>query len=256
VLRGFQGYDTPLGLGIAIPPNKVAGDSGQPATDVDSVEPLLLAFARFLITPRTPYASRPPPNYRPIKWTRWHVLWERRGPTQPRRILAEGEAPGRTLECRTALGRRLAATPGVAYVRPAPVVGKGGMWGAPDGTVTGGTVENGGSRQQSLELGPGRWDISLRYRSDLPLRLVADGLKTTMPAYLTDESTFASAGTVAWRGGPLGVRISVPPRRRVEVLRTVRLGTVVATRADERGRLVPLAHACGRYVDWYRLERD
>jgi hypothetical protein len=256
VLRGFQAYDTPLGLGMDVPPDKVAGDSERPAADVDSVEPLLLAFARHLITPRTPYASRPPPNYRPVRRTRWHVLWERHGSTRPRRILAEGEAPGRTLDCRTPRGRRLRAASGVAYIRPAPVIGKAGAWRTPEGAVAGGPVENGGSRQQSLDLPPGRWDISLRYRSDVPLRLRADGLRTTMPAYVADESTFASAGTVAWRGGPLRVTITVPARRRVEVLRTARLGTVAATRVDEPGRLVPLARACGRYVDWYRLDRD
>jgi hypothetical protein len=36
----------------------------------------------------------------------------------------------------------------------------------------------------------------------------------------------------------------------------VRLGTVAATRLDRPGRLVALASACGKYVDWYRLRRD
>jgi hypothetical protein len=255
-LRGFQAHDTPLGLGMDVPPAKVAGDSERPAADVDSVNFLLLAAARHLVTPRTPYASRPPPNYRPIRRTRWHVLWERGGPTRVRRILAEGEAPGRTLDCGTPRGRRLAAAGGVAYVRPAPVVGEAGRWSAPEGGPAGGAIDNGGSRQQSLDLPPGRWDISLRYHSDVPLRVSADGLRTTMPAYIADESTFASAGTVDWGGGPLRVTVTVPQRRRVEVLRTALLGTVAATRVDRPGRLVPLSRACGRYVDWYRLDRD
>jgi hypothetical protein len=57
-------------------------------------------------------------------------------------------------------------------------------------------------------------------------------------------------------GGPLTVRVDVQPRRRVASLRTARLGTVVATRVDEPGRLVALRSACGRYVDWYRLGSD
>jgi hypothetical protein len=256
VLRGFQSYDTPLGAGIDAPPRKAATDAPLPAADSDSVDALLLAVARFLITPRTPYASEPPANYRPIRRTPWHVLWERRGPTRLRRILAEGDAPGKTLDCQTASGRRLAAARGVAYVRPAPVAGRARAWRAPGGSAAGGHVESGGSRAQTLELTPGTWDISLRYYSDVPLRLRADTLETTMPPYITDESTFASAGRVDWRGGPLAVTVRVPARRRVETVRTARLGTVVATRVDEPGRLVALAAACGRYVDWYRLEAD
>jgi hypothetical protein len=256
VLRGFQTYDTPLGTGIDDPPRKSATDSGLPAADTDSVDPFLLAYASFLITPRTPYASRPPANYRPIRHTRWHVLWERRGPTLPRGSLAEGQAPGKTLDCRTPDGRRLAAQRGVAYVRPAPVEGKAGAWRVPGGSVGGDQVENGGSRGQTLELAPGIWNISLRYYSDVPLGLRAGMLETTLSPYVADASTFASAGRVAWRGGPLSVTVRVPARRRVEAVRTARLGTLAATRLDEHGRLVPLAEACGRYVDWYRLAAD
>jgi hypothetical protein len=256
VLRGFQSYETPLGTGIDDLPRKSATDSRPPAVDADSVDPFLLAFARFLITPRTPYASRPPANYRPIRRTRWHVLWERRGPTLPRRILAEGEAPGKTLDCATPAGRRLAAQRGVAYVRPAPVEARAGAWRVPGGPVRGGSVESGGSREQTLELAPGTWNLSLRYYSDVPLRLRAETLEITLPPYLADESTFASAGRVAWRGGPLTVTVTVPARRRVETVRAARLGTLAATRVDEHGRLVPLAQACGRYVDWYRLASD
>jgi hypothetical protein len=57
-------------------------------------------------------------------------------------------------------------------------------------------------------------------------------------------------------GGPLTIRVDVPTRRRLATLRTVRLGTVTATRVEATGRLVPLAQACGKYVDWYRLRRE
>ena len=53
------------------------------------------------------------------------------------------------------------------------------------------------------------------------------------------------------RGGPLTVTVELPARKRLAVERTAQLGTLVATRAGERGRTVPLARACGRYVDWY-----
>jgi hypothetical protein len=256
-LRGFQSYDNPLGQGIPERPAKHAGDAEPPAADVDSVDGLLLAGARYLVAPRTAYASVPPPNFVPIKRTRWHVLWERRGPLRPREILAEGEAPGKVLDCQTRRGRRLAHAAGVAYVRPEPVVGRTDAWrtdaGRPEGTP--GNVLNGGYRLQELQLGRGTWDISLRYFSDLPLHLRAGSLDVTLPAYVADPSTFASAGRVVSSGGPLRVTVTVPARRRIEVLRTVRLGTVAATRIDDRGGLVPLADACGKYVDWIRVGR-
>jgi hypothetical protein len=115
---------------------------------------------------------------------------------------------------------------------------------------------SGGARRQTLRLGPGRWDISLRYRSDVPLRVRAGTLERTLPAYVTDDSTFASVVTLVSRGGQLVVTVRVPARRRLETLRTVRLGTLVATRVDKPGRVVPLGRACGKYVDWYRLSRD
>ncbi len=243
-LLGFQSYDTPVALGIPELPRKYTGDAEPPAVDTDSIPPHLLAGARYLVAPRTAYASRPPPNFRPIRWTRWHVLWERRGRTLPRSSLAEGEAPGKILRCGTALSRRQ----GVAYLRPPPVVGRSVAWRG------GRSVDSGGFREQELTLSPGRWDISLRYFSDVPLRLRAGSIDVTLPPYLSDESTFASAGRVTSPGGPLRVRVDVAPRRRIGIVRTVRLGTLVATRTDDVGRLVPLSRACGRYVDWYRVE--
>lgn len=254
-LRGFQSNDTLLALGIDGVPEKYAGDARPPAADVDSVDPGLLDAARYLVTPRTAYASRPPAAFRPIKRTRWHVLWERRSPPLSREILTEGEAPGKVLDCGSARGRRLAHTRGVAYVRPQPVVGRADAWRSAAGrpAATPAEVQNGDSRVQQLQLGPGTWDISLRYFSDLPLSVRAGSLESSLPAYVSDPSTFASAGRVITRGGPLQVTVAVPARRRVELLRTARLGTLTATRVDNRGELVPLAGACGKYVDWFRV---
>lgn len=255
-LRGFQNYDTPLALGIADPPKKSSGTAPAAAADIDSVDPWLLDMARYLITPRTAYASRPPDGFEPIQRTRWHVLWERRGPTPPRQILGEGEAPGKVLDCGSDRGRRLARESGVAYVRPAPVVGHARAWRTSEGSVPpapAGHVQNGDTRVQELRLGPGAWDISLRYFSDVPLRVRAGAMDTALPAYVADASTFVSVGRVVSPGGALEVSVQVPARRRIETVRTVELGTLAATRVDDEGRVVPLARACGKYVDWYRL---
>ena len=259
-LRGFQSYDTPLGTGVPEEPSKSKADANLPAADVDSVDPAFLDFFTYLITPRTAYASQMPDNIRPVARTRWDVLWKRVSGTLPRHHLAEGEAPGKVLDCRTASGRGLADSGGVAYVRPEPVVPGRALWRTATGEVpTSGLsweAVNGESRRQVLQLPAGTWDISLRWFSDVPLRLSAGSLHTTLPAYINDDATFASAGRVKSDGGPLTVRVDVPPRRRLATLRTVRLGTLAATRVDEPGRLVPLARACGKYVDWYRLRRE
>jgi hypothetical protein len=256
-LRGFQDYDTPLALGVeVVPVKRAAPDSNFPAVDADSVAPSFLDGFRYLIAPRTAYASQIPANFRAIERTRWHVLWERHGATPARRTLAEGEAPGKPLDCRTAPGRRLAREQGVAYVRPRPVIGWRRNWRAPGGAVPAGLpweARNGEARTQVLRLPPGAWDISLRWFSDVPLRLRAGSLDVTLPPYITDDITFASAGRVTSRGADLAIRVDVPARHRIATLRTVRLGTVVATRVDEPGRVVTLARACGAYVDWYRV---
>jgi hypothetical protein len=127
------------------------------------------------------------------------------------------------------------------------VVALGGSW------VGGFRAVNGESRTRELRLGPGVWDLSLRYFSDVPLRLTAGPLDTALPPYVGDESSFFSAGRVVSHGETLRVTVTVPTRRRIEATRLVRLGTVAATRVDDRGRLVPLVSACGKYVDWLRI---
>jgi hypothetical protein len=117
-------------------------------------------------------------------------------------------------------------------------------------------VNSGHALWQELRLGPGAWDLSVRYKSDVPLRLEAGSLSRELPAYVADHSTFASAGALRWVGGRLRVRVSVPERAFPGVVRTASVGTLAATRLDDRGRLVPGAGACDRYVDWLELGRD
>jgi hypothetical protein len=242
---GFQRYAS-AAVRLVARRGKRAGDQVPPAVDVDSIDPGRLERFDHLITSRTAYASRPPASFRPVRRTAWHVLWERRGTSGQRTTLPEGEAPGALLRCGPRRPR------GRAFVRPAPVVGSVDAWRFPDGArpAEAGAVESGGALRQALRLGPGRWDLSIRYTSDVPLRLEAGPLARELPAYVADRSTFASAGTIAWRGGRLPVTVEVPARAFPGVRRTASAGTLAATRLDDRGRLVPAARACGRYVDW------
>jgi hypothetical protein len=254
-LSGFQAFRNGSLRSLEERAEKSAGDADPPAVDVDSIDAGLDHY-RYVVGPRTAYASRFPSNYRPAARSRWHTLWERRGRTQPRATLTEGEAPGAVFDCGKPGLRKLARLPGRALVRASPVVGRVAAWRHPDGSPAGasGAVRNGGSLAQELDLGRGTWDISIRYFSDQPLRFRAGPLERELPPYVGEPSTFFSAGRVSTRGEPIRVSVAVPERRRLDIVRTVLVGTVAATRVDVPDRLVPLEAACGRYVDWFHLE--
>ena len=251
-LRGFQSYDTALALGIDERAREVRGRRA-PAGRGRRLGGRLLLVARAL--PGHPaYRLRlePAAELPPDRWTRWHVLWERRGPMRaagdPRR--GRGAREGARLPNRP---RPAAGAHAGGGVRAAAAGRSGDAW---RGALAARRSRPRAERRlpvQELQLGPGTWDISLRYFSDLPLRVRAGSLDTSLPAYVADSSTFASAGRVVPAGGPLKVTVAVPAAEPDRALRTVKLGTLAATRVDDRGGLVPLARACGKYVDWFRV---
>lgn len=255
-LWGFAEYSTPLQTSVSERPAKSAGDQDRPAVDADSVDPGFMDGFRYLITPRTAYASRPPVNYRRIRKTPWHELWERSGPTQPRWSLDEGEAPGAVLDCRRREMRRLAQLPGMAFTRSTPVTGRVDAWRAPGGArpTTPGATQSGGRLVQRLGLPPGSWNISFRYFSTVPVHFRAGSLKRELPAYMGDRSSFVTLGRITSRGGGVPVEVKIPERKPIAIVRTVLLGTVAATRTGDRGHRVPLRRACGKYVDWFTFE--
>ncbi len=228
-------------------PGKLPGVRGS-APDVDSVVPAELDRYRYVVAPRTAYASAFPSNFEPVRRLRWFVLWKRTGPTRPRRILTEGGEPGAVLAC--GAERR----PGVAFVRPRPLTAGKGAWRQPDGAPPQepGTMSPGGSLVQTVELGPGVWELSLAYSSPVDLRLRAGSLVATLPADVDDPAGLFGAGRISTGGRRATIELEVSARRRRSVDRLIRLGRVAATRVDDRGRLVPLRRACGRYVDWLR----
>ena len=253
-VAGFQAARGPRLRPLIVVPSKSTSGPLPAAVDVDSPGPGALDAYRFVVTSRTAYASAPPPNLEPIARTRWHVLWRRRGPTPVRSILREGEAPGAVLDCRTAESRTLSREAGTAWVRPRPVLGGVDSWTQADGSPAGaGATASGRPLAQRLELGSGTWEISLRYYSDVDLNVVIGSERRSLPAYLGDRSTYVAIGRVTG-GGPVRVEVTPAARRPIDMVRPVLLGDLAATRVDDRGQEVPLRRACGRYVDWYRLD--
>jgi hypothetical protein len=227
--------------------------------DLDSMTAREINRLRWFITSNTPYASTPPAGVRLVRRTRSFQLWERVGPVAPRHILpGEVGAPGAVLDCSTPEGRALSRRHGTAIVRATPVVGRATDW-------SGEARDAGSTASQTLRLPPGRWDISLQYVSRNPIDVQAGGERTTMPANLDRMSPFFRALTVRG-GGPVRItvhvhRLGVIGRALGSTGRTRALNSpdlrplagLAATRHGDTPRSVPLARACGRYVDAYTL---
>lgn len=228
--------------------------------DLDGLSTQTINRLRWFITSNTTFASAPPPGIRLAERTRSWLLWERVGTVAPRETLpAEHWQPGATLDCSTPAGRALSRRAGTAVVRPAPVIVPAGAW-------SDGARDAGSAAMMTLHLPPGRWDVSLQYVSRNAVDISGGGLRTTMPADLDRMSNFFSAGTVLSTGAPVTLRAHVHPlgligrllgaRGRTRALASPglnALGRVAATRHGERIGTVPLARACGRYVDSYTL---
>ena len=229
------------------------------AMDFDTLFPSRLDDFDYAITTAAAYQSTPLPNFTPVVRTDSYVLWKREGRTPPVGIIDKDGAPGRVLDCATPGARHLSQQPGSATVLPTPVVRERQDW---SGTRP---FDAPGSATQTLKLGPGRWQLSLQYHSQVPLTISAPGLHDEIPAslegmYLTKEAqgAFWPAGELhTEHRGPVTITVSAAEpsdfQRLVGVERRVWLGPIAASRPGSRK--LPLSDACGRYVDRFLLGR-
>jgi hypothetical protein len=232
--------------------------------DFDSVKARDLEGFRYVITTRAAYASGPPPGYGVVRRTDDYALWKRGGRVGDRRTLAEGAQPGAPLDCGSGEGGRLAREGGTASVfGRAPAIGAAGEW------SPAATIENGATATQALRLSAGTWEISLQYDATQELSVAGPGLDATLPANLDYRGSlpYFPVGTVRVdRSGPVALSVSVerPPLagRLLHADSIAHLGAIAATQAGDGGplpgegeRTVPLARACGGYVDWYEPTR-
>jgi hypothetical protein len=229
------------------------------AADFDALTSSGLDRFRYAVTIRGPYASRPPANWRLVRSTESFDLWERQGPTPARETLDYGQDPGLVLDCATRAGRRISSAPGIAAVRPAPVIGRAVGWRLLRGSAAPYNPQLQqvaiGSRvavEQGIRLPPGRWDLSLQYQSPVGLHLRAGELHADLPPVTEPLSQYWSAGRLSGEGRAVKITVRGDGARFGAVRRTVLLGAVVATRAGWPETAIPLRDACGRYVDWFR----
>ncbi len=218
--------------------------SGQ--LDFDSVTPSTLDRFAYVITSNSTYASQPPSNFRLVESRRLYSLWQRIGPTAPRRSLDPAGAPGAILNCTTPAGRRLRRSHGVASLMATPV------------TTPGPGLLPGASATFELPLPEGEWELSIQYNSAFTLGLAAQRHRWAMPAVTALPQAFVSVGRVLGHGAAspvaLTFHLSKPSALTSEAgLLYANVGGVAATRVPDTRRLVPLGRACGQYVDWYRV---
>ena len=244
VTAGSPTYITPVPIELA--PSK-SWSYGQ-AFDIDSVSAATLDRFGYVIVPRTRYQSEPPANFRHVADTGLFSLWRRTGPTVQRSsVPGESGSPGAVLDCTTPAGRALAAQPGIARVRPRPVLGP-----EPPGAITAGHAA-----LVALRLPAGRWRLSIPYVGPQRLTVSFPGFRATLPAMLDRPGPFFELGAITVPPGGLqtDVRLAVDdpaPRGLHSGMHLGTPGRIAAVRTDVPARTVPLRRACGRYVDWYR----
>ena len=230
------------------------------AMDFDTVFPRRLDGFDYAITARAAYQSTPVPSFRPVVRTDSYVLWKREGRTPTFGIIDKDGAPGRVLDCRIPSGRRLAERDGTATVLETPVVGGLAGWSRTT------PFDAPGSATHTLRLGPGRWQLSLQYHSQVPLVVSGPGFHAELPPslegmYLTNQAQGAfwhAGGLRRKRRGPVTITVSAAEpsgfQRLLGVRRQVWLGPIAATQPGPAE--VSLRDACGRYLDRFLLGRS
>ena len=229
-------------------------DQGLPL-DLDTVPASRMDRFRFAITTSADYQSLEQSNWQPTHVTPSYTLWRRFLATPEHGVLDEEHgAPGAVLDCETPEGRALSRKDGTAMVIPEPVVSDD--WRPHPYFVTGDRAT------MRLALEPGRWNLSLQYHSPRGLRLTGPGLDEELPASLEGWFAFAPGEGPFWpagsvevpKSGEVELSLTQDPletyQRHLGVEHATWLGQVAATRPGG-GEEVPLADACGRYVDWY-----
>jgi hypothetical protein len=220
------------------------------------------AFARdldnfdYVVTTDAEYQSGAPPNWEEVTRTDSYVLWKRNGITPYVGVIAEASRPGRIFRCKRPKFRELLRRDGVAITWPRPVIAKRGFW-EPDQRISPGE-----SATHTLDLPPGRWDLSFQYSSEIaPLEFRAGDLVVEMPPgvegtvpFRPNEGPFWPVGEVVSDGSPVELRVEANELSGLQKLLGVDspavLGNVAATRLDDLGTRT-FKDSCRLYLDHY-----
>ncbi len=210
--------------------------------DFDSVDPATINRFEYFITTNTTYASQPPAGVELVRRLRMYELWKRVGQIPSHQVLEPPGAPGAILNCHNQSERTLSRRRGIAAVM------------APPQFLALSPLQPGQVHRLPLILPPGVWNLSLQYTSPVSLDLSTLTKQWTMPAYTDRPGPVFSVGTVSSSGAAM--LLTVHAQRPSFMSGPTLLATptqLIATQSPETTRIVPLAQACGRYVDWFKL---
>jgi hypothetical protein len=265
------GADTHVPL-VEFPDEKVSPNPEKPFDTGDAYSPIdfdsfnhgTLDRFPYVVTSRGAWNSEAPPNFKRIAKTPDFILWERTGPTpRNRHVLLEGTEAGARAHCNSPEVRILLESGGKAALFGETVIGTKPEW------SNGSTLGTGESTSQSLDLPAGTWDLSLQYFSPFALSIGAPGFRQELIAALdgqrpssislNNNGQFWPAGKFRSKGGKVEFTIDAAPADWIQSLTgyegKASIGELVATRAEPR-RTVPLAKACGHWIDWYEGEQS
>ena len=265
----LMGADTHVPL-VEFPDPAVAENPEKPFDTGDAYSPIDFdSFSRgtldsfpYVITGRAAWDSQAPPGFRRIAATPSFLLWKRsRDVPEDRHVLLEGTNAGAHAGCASPEIRILLANRGRASLFPGVAIGSKARW------DEGSQLQTGESTTQAIELAAGRWRLSLQYFSPFALSLSAPGFRTDLKAALdgqrpntislANDGQFWPAGTFDSGGGRVRFTVTAAEPSFLQRLSgydgVAYVGNLVAVRAGQR-RIVPLAAACGGWLDWYESE--
>jgi hypothetical protein len=214
-------------------------ENGQ-ALDFDVPEAETLNEFSYVITTRDAAGSEPPPQMHLVTATEDFELWHRVGKVEERSTLREEGEPGAVLDCEKPHARKILEAGGVAAIRPAPVVAEAPL------------LKPGESGTVTMELEPGKWTLESSYLSRLPVEVSGPGFEATLPANLDRPGPRYPIADIEVSGSePTELTFKVQDPFFSPDEPVAGLGNVTATH-EVKDRIVPIAQACGQYVDWYR----
>lgn len=237
------------------------GDAYSPI-DFDSFSRGTLDRFPYVITSRAAWNSQAPTNFKRVDATPSYVLWKRTGATpKDRNVLLEGTEAGAYAGCASPEIRILLANKGRASLFPDAVIGQKDGW--TDGSILG----TGAETSQAFQLPAGSWNLSLQYFSPFDITLTAQGFRERLPAALDGQrpntislgnnGQFWPAGRFESDGGPVIFTLRTADASWLQNLTgydgKAYIGELAAVPAHPH-RIVPLARACNRWIDWYEAE--
>jgi hypothetical protein len=145
-----------------------------------------------VVTTAAPFSSKAPPFFELVDETAYFYLWKRTGPAFGRPILGEGALPAKLADCRTEGGRYYSHLDGEAVLMPETVLGRADRW-RPSSELAPGE-----SSSMELDLGRGRWRISIQYMAPQGMTLEAPGYER--PRSTGSGSPISAPGATASSG--------------------------------------------------------